>query len=279
MKTIAQTALLGLLLIPVANAQTVTVMGSTALGPLMKQAAEDYMKSHPGVQIAISGGGSMTGLNQVTAGGCTIGISDIFATEEQQKQGIRNFNIVVEPFTMIANPGVGVKNLNAQQAENVFTGAVTNWNQVGGKNMKIVRVNRPASSGTRAVQKATVLHGKEFSVDQVIQDSSGAVANMVATTPGAVSFIEMDFLSKNQGRLAGIAYNGAVCDKHGVSSGKYPLFSYGHAYVNPGKTDGKTLQVAEDFLKYVMSSRFQDTTVLKLGYMPVSYTKNLKTKL
>lgn len=278
-RILARTFLATLLLAGAAQAQTVTVMGSTALGPLVKKAAEDYMKSHPGVQIAVSGGGSMTGLNQVVSGGCTIGISDVYATPDQDKSGIRNYNVVIEPFTLIAHPGVGVTSLTSQQAEDVFTGKVNNWKEVGGKDQKVVRVNRPTSSGTRAVQQMTVLHGKEFSANQLIQDSSGAVANTVATTLGAVSFIEMDFLARANGRFVGIAYNGASCTKADVSSGKYPLFSFGHAYTHPGKTDPKTLKVAEDFLAYILSQQFQSTTVLKAGYMPVSYAKSLKTKL
>ncbi len=277
-RSLALAALAVLALTP-ASAQTVTVMGSTALGPLVKKAAEDYMKSHPGVQIAVSGGGSMTGLNQVVSGGCTIGISDVFATPEQEKSGIRNYNLVIEPFTLIAHPGVGVTSLTPQQAEDVFTGKVNNWQEVGGKNLRIVRVNRPTSSGTRAVQQQTVLHGKEFSANQLVQDSSGAVATTVASTPGAASFIELDFLTRANGRFVGIAYNGATCTKQDVSSGKYPLFSFGHAYTNPHKTDAKTLKAAEDFLAFMLSNEFQNTTVLKAGYMPVAYVKTLKAKL
>lgn len=278
-RVIFRTALAALLLAPAAFAQTVTVMGSTALGPLVKQAAETYMKSHPGVQIAVSGGGSMTGLNQVVSGGCTIGISDVLATPQQDKAGIKNYDVVIEPFALVANPSVGIANLTAQQAEDIFTGKINNWKEVGGKDMKIVRVNRPTSSGTRAVQQATVLHGKEFSNDQLVQDSSGAVTNTVATTKGAVSFVELDFLNRANGRFSGIAYNGATCSKKDVGSGKYPLFSFGHAYLNPAKTDPKVLKVAEDFLAYMLTPNFQETIVLKAGYMPVSYAKVLKAKL
>lgn len=262
-----------------AFAQTVTVMGSTALGPLVKQAADEYMKAHPGVQIAVSGGGSMTGLNQVVSGGCTIGISDVFATPAQDKTGIRNYDLVIEPFTLIANPGVGVSSLTPQQAEDVWTGKINNWKEVGGANVRIVRINRPTSSGTRAVLQNTVLHGKPFSDNQLIQDASGTVAKMVASTPGAISFIELEFLDLYKGRIRGIAYNGAVCDKQGVGSGKYTLISFGHAYVNPGKTNPQVLKVAEDFLKFILSPQFQGTTVLKAGYMPVSYVQHLKARL
>lgn len=262
-----------------AQAQTVTVMGSTALGPLMKRAAELYMKSHPGVQIAISGGGSMTGLNQITAGNCTIGISDVYATEDQQKAGIRNHDIVIEPFTLVVNPSVTVRNLSGQQAEALFTGAITNWNQVGGSDMKVIRINRPESSGTRAVQQKTVLNGKPFSADQLIMDSSGAVLTATSTTKGAIAFVELDFAEKNKAKVAAVSFNGAFCTPENVKAGKYPLFSYGHAYLNPAKTDAKTLAVAEDFLKFILSSAFQDEVVPKAGYMPMALAAKLKTKL
>ncbi len=262
-----------------AQAQTVTVMGSTALGPLVKRAAEMYMKAHPGVQIAISGGGSMTGLNQIAAGNCTIGISDVYATEDQQKTGIKNFDIVIEPFTLVVNPSVGVRNLNAQQAEAIFTGSISNWNQVGGPDMKIIRINRPESSGTRAVQQKTVLNGKPFSNDQLIQDSSGAVLTAATTTKGAIAFVELDFAEKNKGKVDAVSFNGASCTPEAVKAGKYPLFSYGHAYINAAKTDAATLAAAEDFLKFILSPSFQDEVVPKAGYMPMALAAKLKTKL
>lgn len=278
-RILARTVLASLVLALGAQAQTVTVMGSTALGPIVKKAAEDYMKAHPGVQIAVSGGGSMTGLNQVTSGGCHIGISDVFATPDQDKAGVKNYNIVVQPFTLIAHPGVAVKSLTTQQAEQIFTGKISNWKEVGGKDQKIVRVIRPESSGTRAVQKKVVLHDQDFSKDVLIQDSTGAVVTAVATTPGAVSFVELEHLEKNKARIAGIAYNGVACSNESVKSGKYPVFSFGHAYTNPAKLgDPKVKQAVEGFLAYILSHDFQQN-VIKAGYLPVDYVKSLKTKL
>ncbi|HEY3399149.1 MAG TPA: phosphate ABC transporter substrate-binding protein [Geothrix sp.] len=276
---LAQTILAGLLLATAAQAQTVTVMGSTALGPIVKKAAEDFMKSHPGVQIAVSGGGSMTGLNQVTSGGCHIGISDVFATPEQDKAGVKNHNIVVQPFTLIAHPGVGVKTLSAQQAEQVFTGKISNWKEVGGRDQKIVRVIRPESSGTRAVQKKAILHDHDFSKDVLIQDSTGAVVTAVATTPGAISFVELEHLEKNKTRIAAVAYNGVACSNEAVKAGKYPVFSFGHAYTNPAKlADPKVKQAVDGFLAFILGAEFQQN-VLKAGYLPVDYVKSLKTQL
>lgn len=261
------------------QAQTVTVMGSTALGPIVKRAAEAYMKIHPGVQIAVSGGGSITGLNQVAAGNCTLGISDVRATPEQEKAGLKDTPIVLEPFSLVVNATVPVRALTAQQAEEIFTGRITNWSQVGGPDMRIVRINRPESSGTRAVQKQTVLHGKEFAADQLILDSSGAVLTALGTTKGAIGFLELDFAVKNKGKVEMVAYDGAYCTPAEIKAGKYPLFSYGHAYVNPAKADPAVLKVAMDFLAFMLQEGFQVNEVPKAGYMPVSLAKTLKTKI
>lgn len=262
-----------------AQAQTVSVMGSTALGPIIKKAANDFRKVHPEVNVVVSGGGSMTGLNQVTSGGCTIGISDVFATPDQEKGGIKNNNIVIEPFTLVVNPSVPVRNLSTAQAKAIFTGKVNNWKEVGGPDVKIVRINRPESSGTRAVQKQIVNQGEEFSNDQLIQDSSGAVLTALSTTKGAIGFVELDFLAKNKGKVEGVTYNGAACSLENVKQGKYSIFSYGHAYLNPGKTDPKTVKAAEAFLAFMLTKEFQEGPVIEAGYMPVSYAKSLKTKL
>lgn len=278
--SLVQSALATLLFTATAQAQTVTVMGSTALGPIVKKAAEDFMKANPGIQVAVSGGGSMTGLNQVASGGCHIGISDVFATPDQVKAGLQNHNIVVQPFTLIVHPGVGVASLSAKQAEQVFTGQVGNWKEVGGRDQRIVRVIRPESSGTRAVQKKEILHDQEFTKDVLIQDSTGAVVTAVSTTPGAISFVELEHLEKNKGRVAGVAYNGVACSNEAVMAGRYPIFSFGHAYSNPAKlTDPKLKQAVEAFLTFIQSPSFQQTAVVKAGYLPVSYVKTLKSQL
>ncbi|HJU83004.1 MAG TPA: hypothetical protein VJ600_02225, partial [Holophagaceae bacterium] len=108
---------------------------------------------------------------------------------------------------------------------------------------------------------------------------SGAVLNALATTKGAIGFVELDFLTKNKGKVEGVTYNGAACTNENVKSGKYTIFSYGHAYLNPTKTDAATLKVAQGFLDFILSQGFQEGPVPQAGYMPVSYAKSLKTKL
>ena len=114
--------------------EKITIVGSTALQPLAEAVANDYRTKHPQTSIIVQGGGSGTGLSQVQAGAVNIGSADIFA---DQQDGINanklDDNIVaVSGIVPIVNEELGIKNLTMKQLQQIFTGQITNWQEVGG---------------------------------------------------------------------------------------------------------------------------------------------------
>ncbi|MBA1395019.1 phosphate ABC transporter substrate-binding protein, partial [Lactobacillus sp. XV13L] len=109
--------LVGLLLVPLLagcskNQKKITIVGSSALQPLIEQAASDYHLSHLDSNIIVQGGGSGTGLSQVQAGAVEVGTSDVFAeTQKGIDAGkLADYPVAVVGIVPIANKGVGVKN-------------------------------------------------------------------------------------------------------------------------------------------------------------------------
>lgn len=244
----------------------VTAVGSTAMQPLVEQAATQFMAQNPNVKIVVQGGGSGTGLTQVSQGAANIGNSDIFAEE---KSGVNASQLVdhqvcVVGMAAVVNPAVTIDNLTKKQLVDIFTGKTTNWKDVGGPEQKIVLVNRPRASGTRATFKKYALDGAEEAAG-IEEDSSGTVRKIIKDTPGAIGYLALSYLD---GSVKAVSLDGAAPTKENIVAGKFPVWAYQHSYTK-GKPDG----AVDAFLKYMMTDDVQKTIVPQLGYIPATEMK------
>ena len=241
---------------------SLTAVGSTALQPLVEQSANQFMTKNPGAQIIVQGGGSGTGLAQVSSGAAQIGNSDIFA---EQKEGIdasilTDHKVAVVGYAAVVNPSAGVDNLTKQQLIDIFTRKTTNWKVVGGQDQIIVVVNRAKGSGTRASFKQFALDGKE-EVQGLEEDSSGTVKKIVNETPGAISYLALSYVDD---KMKALKIDGVEANKENITTGKYNIWSYEHMY-----TKGAPEGAVKAFLDYMLSDDVQTTLVPQLGYIPV----------
>lgn len=242
-----------------ANA-SITAAGSTALLPLVKQTAVDYQAKHPNVKISVSGGGSMTGIAQAAAKAVDLGDSDVAPTNQPS---LVDHEVAVVNFGVVVNPKSSVKNLTTAQIRDIFSGKVTNFKQVGGADQQITIINRPRSSGTRAVFVKNLMGGNQPTESGLTQDSSGTVATMVAQTPGAISYLAMGYVKP--GQQIAVSINGVAPTDENVESGKYPYWSYEHIFTN-----GQPSAQVADFINFIKT----DTALLKqLHFIPVASMK------
>lgn len=251
---------------------SITASGSTALQPLAEAVANTFASKNPGATVTVQGGGSGTGLTQVSQGAVQIGDSDIFAKEklsQDESSKLEDHKVCAIGFAVVTTKDTGVTNLTKSQVQDIFTGKVTNWKDVGGKDLPIKIVHRPNGSGTRATFKNTVMGGKaEADNLGMSQDSSGAVKTAMEQTPGSISYLALSYLTSDVKKTINtVKLDGVEATTDNITGGKYPFWSYEHMY-----TKGKATGVAKAFIDYVMSSDSK-AEVLKLGYIPSSAFK------
>ena len=245
----------------------ITISGSTALQQLVQQAADKFMAESKNAQITVNGGGSGTGLSQVSQGQVQIGMSDIFAEEKQgiDAAQLKDHKVAVVGFAIVVNNKVTIDGLTRAQVADIFTGKITNWKDVGGPDLPVVIVNRPASSGTRATFKRTIMDGKDEVTSAITEESSGQVQKIVSETDGAISYLALPYVNSS---LKALRLDGVSPDITNITEGKYPFWSYEHMY-----TKGTPTGLTKTFLDYMMSDAVQKDLVIRLGYIPITSMK------
>ncbi|MGG1675566.1 phosphate ABC transporter substrate-binding protein [Neobacillus sp. NRS-1170] len=243
---------------------SLVVSGSSAMQPLVAAAAEEFMAANPNVDIQVNAGGSGTGLSQVAEGSVQIGNSDVFAEEKEgvPADQLVDHKVAVVGMTAAVNPKVGIKDIKKEDLIKVFTGKITNWKELGGKDQKIVLVNRPDSSGTRAVFNKFALDGAT-PAEGVTEDSSNTVKKIINETDGAIGYLAFSYFTDDT--VTPLAIDGVEPTAENVQSGKFPVWAYEHSY-----TKGEPTELAKAFLDFMMADDIQNTLLKEQGYLPVT---------
>jgi phosphate transport system substrate-binding protein len=253
------------------TSSTVSASGSSALQPLVNAAKEKYETDHKGVSVEVSAGGSKKGLADVAAGAVQIGDSDIFAPDDLKSQLV-DHKVAVVGFAAMANKGPfndKVAAISLADLAKVFSGAVTNWKDLGGQSQPIVVINRAPGSGTRSVFGTIVLGGDKF-VESQTEDNSGALVTKLKQTKGAISYLALSFADPELRTFALKSDAGVVePGTDSITGGTYPIWSYEHMY-----TKGEASGAAKDFLDYLASTDFQEHVLPTVkGFIPITQMK------
>ncbi len=235
----------------------ISAAGSTALQPLVAAAAGEYQAKHPATKISVTGGGSRTGLGLVSSKAVDVGDSDIPADNQP---GLIDHRVAVIGFAIVTNPDAKVRNLSKAQIADIFTGKVKNWKQLGGSDEAITVINRPASSGTRAVFVKTLMGKAALDQNTLTEDATGTVVQKVKQTPGSISYAAFSGVH-NQSGLSEIAIGGVAPNAANVQRGKYPFWSYEHMYTN-----GQPSKDVADFINFVKGDK---SLLQRTGYIAV----------
>lgn len=174
---------------------TISISGSTSVGPLMEKIAEKYESVNSNVSIEINQVGSSAGIKDAINGVSELGMSSRELKAEEESK-VKSNVIAYDGIAIITNKNNTIKNISLDQIKGIYTGQITNWNQIdGGKDAPIVVVSREEGSGTRdAFQEIVGYKSEELKADAMISNGNGGVKESVASNENAVGFVSFEYL-------------------------------------------------------------------------------------
>jgi phosphate transport system substrate-binding protein len=246
------------------------ITGSTTILPIAEIAGEQFKQANPGTTVLVSGVGSSAGIEAVAAGTSQIGTSSRDLKDEEKSLGLVDTPIAYDGIAVIVNPENPVKAVTRDQLRDIFAGKITNWKQLGGKDLHIDLVNRDEASGTREAFKKMVMHDTPFDRRAAVLPGTGQVRDVVSRSEGAVGYISVGFVKPRFASrpVKALVIDGVSADAKTVADGTYPIRRVLHFF-----TKGRPQGLAARFIEFVLSPDVQHGVVVDAGFIPISATK------
>ena len=198
---------------------SVTLAGSTSMEKLANAMNEAFMEKYPNVSATAEFTGSSAGIESLAAGSVDIGDASRALSDDEKGQGIVENIVAIDGIAVITDTDNTITDIKSEDLAKVYTGEITNWKDLGGKDEQIVVIGREAGSGTRDAFEE-LMDVKDSCKDAQELDSTGAVLAKVAATPGAIGYVSLDVLDDT---VNGLKINSVEPTEENILAGTYVL--------------------------------------------------------
>ena len=200
------------------NSNSVIIAGSTSVQPFAEVLAEAYMALHPKIKIDVQGGGSAAGILATKSGTTDIGMSS--RTLAGDETSLWSIEIARDGLAIVINPDNPINNLTLEQVRGIYSGETNNWSILGWKKSQIHVFTREDGSGTRSSFESLVMGKIEIMPGALVENSNGAIRQLVADDPYAIGFISLGLVDKT---VKALELNGVAATREHVIDGTYNL--------------------------------------------------------
>lgn len=253
--------------------------GSDTLVNLALAWAEAYREVDPSVSIAVTGGGSGTGIAALINGTVDIANASRKMKEKEiaaaEANGVTpvEFTVAIDALAIIVNLENPVDELTIPQLSDMYTGRITNWKELGGNDEPIILLSRETNSGTHVyfldevVRKGEKENEDIFAPQTLLMPSSVGITSEIRRNPNAIGYDGLGYVDPEHEKMIAVAKD---ADSPYVApsvatgaDGSYPI-SRGLYMYTAGEPDG----VIKEYLDWIRGPDGQ-AIVAELGFVPL----------
>lgn len=239
----------------------IDIAGGTAHIPVMNAAAKRIMQAHPGVRIQVAAGGSGVGVQKVGEGLVDIGNTGrALSAQEVARYGLKSFPFAIDGVAIVLHSKNPVGALTSAQVQAIYSGRITNWQSVGGRNAAIHLYTRDEASGTREVFWEKLLKKGTIADAANVVASNGAMKAALSGDVDAIGYVSIGHIDAS---VKAPTLDGILPTQESARSGVYPVTR--RLYMN---TRGEPQGLVAAFIAFILGPAGQQMT-RDAGYLPL----------
>jgi len=253
--------------------------GSDTLVNLALAWAEAYREVDPSVSIAVTGGGSGTGIAALINGTVDIANASRQMKENEYEAASANgieaveFTVAIDALAIVVNLENPVSELTIDQLADIYTGRITNWKEVGGNDAPIVLLSRETNSGTHVYFLEEVVRKRDsdnkdiFAPQTLLMPSSVGITSEVRRNPNAIGYDGLGYVDTSHEKTIAVAIDAdapfVLPTVANGADGSYPISRDLYMY-----TAGQPTDAIATYLAWILGPGGQ-RIVAELGFVPL----------
>jgi phosphate transport system substrate-binding protein len=253
--------------------------GSDTLVNLALAWAEAYREVEPTISIAVTGGGSGTGIASLLNGTVDLANSSRDISENEIVTAanlgidIREYVVAIDAIAIIVHLDNPVEELTLNQLADIYTGRITNWRDVGGNDAPIILLSRETNSGTHVyfLEEVVRLGDREnrdiFAPETLLMPSSVGITSELRRNPNAIGYEGLGYVDESHEKVIRVAESDGwpyvPPSLETAATGDYPIARNLYIY-----TAGEPTGEIARYLDWILSPVGQ-AIVRELGFVPV----------
>ena len=230
---------------------TVSTDGSTSMEKVINSLGESFMAMNKDVKFTYNPTGSGSGIQAVSEGRCDIGLSSRALKSDEKESGLTETVLALDGIAIVVSPENPVSDLDVDTIAKIYTGEITNWEDVGGNDAEIVLIGREAGSGTRDGFES-ITGTKDSCAYRQELTSTGDVINTVSKNPNAIGYASLSAVGDS---VKALTVGGVAATEDTVRDGSYVVQ---RPFELVTKTGSELSPAAQAFFDYATSSEVAD---------------------
>jgi phosphate transport system substrate-binding protein len=247
------------------------IKGSDTILPVSIAESEAFMELNPQDKVIVIGGGSSLGIASFIEGEVEIAMAsrkiENSEIESAMEKGIYPVETVIgwDGIAVVVNKNNSFDSLTIEELKKIYTGDISNWQELGGQDEEIEVLVRDTSSGTYAFFKEHVLDDEDYTSTAVTEPNTEAIVQTVASDTAAIGYIGLAYADSSV-KMLGLETTEGIfhAEQESILKGEYPLARPLQYYTN-----GKPAGDLEKYIDFVLSEQGQ-TIIKDIGYLPIN---------